>query len=189
MKASRILLLKEIYEYELKNNTPLSIPLRSDGTVIENYQELIADIRFLKNNGYIIEPLTSCGAYHLSLTEKGESFLDNGCTDTPATSQPVFNFSGANISNSVVGTGISGNEMAFSYNSSLSELKELISTKDNIDQEQLQDLLSALQSIEQSDEPVSKCFLARFSDLLKKHTDLIVPLGTALVRTFMGSSQ
>lgn len=186
MKESRIQLLKKTYEYEKNNNTPLSISTQNNDTTT-NFQELETDIRFLIDNGYLTQPLKSIGVYHLSLTEKGETFVENGCTNVPSQGQSTFNINGGNFNNSFVGAGISGINMTFNSNPSLSELKELISSKPAIDQELLQELLAVLHSIDQSSQPVNKGFLSKFSDTIKKHTDLITPLGTALLNIFMRS--
>ena len=71
---------------------------------------------------------------------------------------------------------------------SLSELQNLIQTKPLADQEKLDELLTLLQSLEKSKEPVPRNFFAKVSDLIKKHTDLIVPIGNILVNIFFGTN-
>lgn len=178
MKQSQLNLLKRIYNFERSNTEPFSI----------NCSEVSRfDISALERNEYLVQPLHSIGAYHLSLTEKGESFVENGCSpSSPESVSNNFNFSGATFTNSVVGSGISGTNYTFNAGLNFSELKELIDSKPTIDQDQLNELLTVLQSIQQSDHPVNKGILIQFSNLLNKYSDLIVPVGKILIGIFTG---
>lgn len=174
MKQSQLNLLQKIYDFEQNNTEPFSIPC-SD---VSKY-----DIDFLKREGYIVEPFKAMGAYHLSLTEKGESHLLNGHqVSSEATTN--FNFNGVTFTNSIVGTNISGTNYTQNTGASFSELKELIAQKDLADQEQLNQLFALLKSVEQTNQPVKKGVLIQFSNLLNKYSDLIVPVGKILIGIF-----
>ena len=97
-----------------------------------------------------------------------------------------INLSGAQFSNTVIGSTITGSEVTINAGASLTELKELIAQKSAEDQLQLQELLRELEQLQQLNQPVQRRWLARFSDALQKHTDLIAPLATALLQHFLG---
>lgn len=182
MNQSMQLLLKKIHDFQKNGSTPFSISVNE----VSPY-----DISYLIDSGYITQTFSSIGAYHLSITETGRSFVENGYTASSASPQinNSFNFNGNSFSNSVVGSDIS--DISYTSNTGVpfAELKELIHSKPAIDQEQLAELLSILQEIDQSDQPVNKGILIRFSDLLNKYSDLIVPVGRVLIDIFTGNGQ
>lgn len=179
MKQSRINLLQQIYDHEKVNSSPLSIP----ADTVNRF-----DISYLETEGYIVQPLKSVKTYHLSLTEKGESFVVNGfLPSTPVTSNTSFNFSNTTFENSVVGTNVSNVNYTLNTGAAFSELQNLIESKQECDREQLNQLVSVLQSVEQSSQPVKKGILVQFSDLLNKYSDLIVPVGKILIGIFSSS--
>lgn len=175
MNPSRKQLLQQIYDFQQNNSCPLSISAQD----VSKF-----DISYLKDNGYICIPFSSIGAYHLSLTEKGESFVENGFTMPHPSTPATFNFSGATLTNSVVGANVSDINYSINTEAAFSELKELILSKQEADQEQLQNLISTLETIKQSNQPVKKGILIQFSNLLNKYSDLIVPVGKILIGIF-----
>lgn len=173
-----------IYDYDRKEGNALQITATGNEIGYDS-STLRNDVNYLKSNGYIIEPMAISHSYVLTLTEKGERFVENGF-QLPSENQPAnFNFSNANLTNAVIGNNVSGNEFAFNSNS-FPELCSLIKEKPAIDQQELQELLSALDILKDSEEPISQGFFARFSELIKKHTDLIVPIGKSLVEILFG---
>ena len=99
----------------------------------------------LESEGYIVQPLNGIGAYHLSLTEKGETFVTNGfIPETTASSNATFNFNNTTFENSVVGSGMCGNQLTFHNNPSLAELETLIQSKPVDDQTALNAMLEIL---------------------------------------------
>lgn len=81
---------------------------------------------------------------------------------------------------SVNGNSVIGNQqtVVFNIGSNLSDIEKLISNFSQEEQLEAEELLSMLKSIEAATHPVLNAgFLARFSDLLKKHTDLIAAIG------------
>lgn len=176
MKQSRIQLLKQIYEYEQNNSLPLSIPASN----INKF-----DVSALESEGYIVQPLNSIGTYHLSLTEKGETFVTNGfIPETTVPPNATFNFNNATFENSVVGSGISGNQITFHSNPSLTELETLIQSKPVDDRATLNEMLEILREIQNSEKPVEKGRLSRFYEVVKKSSDLVLPISKFLFDIF-----
>lgn len=182
MNQSAKQLLQKIYAFQQNNSEPFDIPVND----VSKF-----DISYLINNGYITESFSSMGAYHLSLTEKGQFYVENGFS-MPSSSNQInnsFNFNGNTFSNSVVGADVNNVNYSFSAGVPFNELKELIASKPAVDQQQLNELLSVLQEIDKSNQPVNKGILVRFSNLLQKYSDLIVPVGKILIRIFAGGGQ
>lgn len=154
MKQSRTQLLRQIYEYEQNNSSSLGISASS----VNKF-----DLSALESEGYILQPIKGIGAYHLSLTEKGETFVTNGfIPETTAAPNSTFNFNNSTFENSVVGSGISGNQFTFHSSPSLTELEALIQSKPVDDQVTLNEMLEILRKIQNSEKPIEKGRLSRF---------------------------
>lgn len=169
------LVTKQIYEHEQSNPSPFSVPASNINTF---------DISALEAEGYLIQPFNSIGAYHLSLTEKGECFVLNGFVPDAALPNSTFNFNNTTFENSVVGSGISGNQLTFNANSPLAELESLILSKSANDQIELKEMLAILRDIQSSEKPVDKGRLSRFYEVVKKSSDLALPIGKFLFDVF-----
>lgn len=194
MKQSRIDLVREIYAQNESNGEPLLVDPYADDVPPDDCLTVQSDIDYLLYYGYIAEDeCSTVSVYCLWLTEKGISFVKNGCEDIQVGLHGVqqssvmnINLSGAQFSNTVIGSTITGSEVTINAGASLTELKELIAQKSAEDQLQLQELLRELEQLQQLNQPVQRGWLARFSDALQKHTDLIAPLATALLQHFLG---
>ena len=178
MKPSRDELLKRIYEYDQAYGGPLEIPFRDDqtGEFIPELPTLKTDVDYLMQNGYLYEPLSLTMRYILSLTEKGEAYVENNfqrLAQQPAS----FDFRGATINNAVIGNTVAENQISFSSSTALAELEAMIQKQPPADQQLLQELLSVLREIERSGEPVEKGKLARFYEVVKKSSELLLPIG------------
>ena len=173
MKQSQLTILQKLYDSEQNSSTPLSFP----SSEVSKH-----DISFLKREGYIVEPFTSLGAYHLSLTEKGELFVKNGY-QTPTTAIN-FNFNNSQINNSVVGNNASGNQFTMESYRPLKEIESIINSKPSEEQSQLNEMLEILREIQCSKNPVDKGRLSRFYEFVKKGTDLFLPVSEFLVDIF-----
>lgn len=189
MKQSRIDLLQQIYDHDQIEGGFLQI--NTDGSdIMCDALTLDNDVSYLERNGYIIDELDILHSYCLSLTEKGERFVENGFRSPQATQQSSsFNFAGATINNAVIGNDATNNSFAMNVGASIADLKELIGNKPVEDQEDLQEMLHELERLQNSDEPIQRNLLTRFSDLIKKHTDLIVPIGQTLIGLCAGTGQ
>lgn len=176
MKQSRIQLLKQIYEHEQSNASPLSISASN----INKF-----DVSALESEGYIVQPLKSVGVYHLSLTEKGEYFVANGFVPgASAPSNTTFSFSNTTFENTIVGSGITGNQIVSNTGSSLTELEALIRSKPVDDQVTLNEMLEILREIQNSEKPIEKGRLSRFYEVVKKSSDLVLPISKFLFDVF-----
>lgn len=194
MKQSRIDLMRKIYAQNESHGEPLLVDPYADDISPDDCLVVQGDIDYLLRYDYIAEDeCSTVSVYCLWLTGKGISFVKNGCEDIQVglhgvQQSPVMNInlSGAQFSNTVIGSTITGSEVTINAGASLTELKELIAQKSAEDQLQLQELLRELEQLQQLNQPVQRGWLARFSDALQKHTDLIAPLATALLQHFLG---
>ena len=185
MRESRKRLLQLIYSHEQKNSDLLQFDVDDPPEGIDPLA-VESDVSFLEDHNYIVEPISVIGSYCLRLTEKGERFVESGFeypSYNPAVSS--FNLSGVEINNAIIGNNLSDNTISVNSVSSISELEKMILSKPSEDQELLKELLNLLKSIDNSEEPVEKNIFSRFSDILKKHADLIVPI-VNIVAGFFG---
>ncbi|WP_303189225.1 hypothetical protein [Fusobacterium ulcerans] len=85
------------------------------------------------------------------------------------------------------GNAIIGNQTNATMNigSSIEDLKKLISNKSTEDQEELNKLVKLLETITDNNMPLSKGTLAKFSDILAKHQDIVIAVGGFLTTFFM----
>lgn len=84
MKQSREDLIKKIYEHSQTSSEPFNIRLRDENDdFIPNCNELIADIEWLDDNGYISQPISVTMQFFLVLTDKGEQYVRSLTEKTP----------------------------------------------------------------------------------------------------------
>lgn len=186
MKESRKRLLKMVYDHDQSFGGPLQ--LYADGSNSGFHPSVLRDdVLYLINSGYVEKATPALNSYCISITEKGEQFVENGFNPPYKTFQQTsFNFEGASIQNAVIGNNTTGNEFSVNYSNSISELQSIIQTKSVEDQQLLKELLTAIQSIKDSDESISRSRFAKFGNILKKYADLIAPVGTAIVNALLG---
>ena len=189
MKASRDDLLKRIYEYDQDVGGPLQIPFKDEqtGEYRADLSTLRADVNHLEQIGYVFEPISLAMCYNLSLTEKGEEYVENHFQRSPQHA-PSFNFAGATINNAVIGNDVSGNTISFSSSAALAELEALIQNRPPEDQALLKELLAVLREIQSPDKPVEKGKLSRFYEVVKKGSDLLLPRDTFPTVTLSGGT-
>lgn len=194
MKESRKQLLQMIYDYDQTKGGPLQIMADGSDTGFDSLT-LRNDVSYLKNHGYVDEPIPIAMSYVLQLTVKGEQFVENGFPSAVQASTASFNFSGATFTNSTVGkevsnvsnvinNEVSGNTFTYNAGASLAELESLIQAKPSEDQAVLNEMLEVLREIQSSEKPVDKGRLARFYEVVKKSSDLLLPLGKFFVDIF-----
>ena len=174
-------LLSRVYNDQKTSTRPSCIELDSAA--------LCYDAEYLTQNGYVTQPSQGAGVLILSITEKGQQFVENGfITPSPVSGSSSFHFNGnTTFTNSVVGAGISGNQFTFHNNSSLAELETLIRSKPTDDQKVLNEMLEILREIHDSEKPVEKGRLSRFYELVKKSSDLVLPISKFLFDIFFGT--
>lgn len=89
---------------------------------------------------------------------------------------------------SVSGTAIIGSQHSASINVGYTadDITKLLANKPASDMPLLVELISLLKEMEAKDEPIKKGALSKFSDLLQKHSDLLVALGGWAVKLMVG---
>lgn len=90
---------------------------------------------------------------------------------------------------SVSGNSIIGNQenVVMNVGNSLDDIKQIISALPSQDQALAQELLEALKSTEEATHPVLvEGALSKFSDLLQKHSDLLIAVGGWAVKLLIG---
>ncbi|ALB46245.1 hypothetical protein [Clostridium beijerinckii] len=153
---------------------PNTIQLTSNSNVLENdwlihnstnRKYFVRSVKPLsKSNqvlGWMAEYLSEV-EYKKSISEKDKSTFSIGAIYGSAI---VGNYNNATINNG--------------YN--LSEIRSLISSKPIEDQEELNKLIDRIEIITEDNQPVSKGTLAKFSDLLAKHSDIAISLGSSIM--------
>lgn len=186
MKESRKYILKLLYDYDQSKGGRMGLASDGKDTGLSALT-LRDDICYLASHDYIIEHEAPMSAYLLSLTPKGEQFVENIFQFSVESTGINFNFGNAQITNAIIGNNASGNTFT-SNGASFPELRTLIEAKPSIDQPDFQELLNILEELKESKEPVPRNLFSRFSNLICKHSDLIGPLGTTLVELFFGIS-
>lgn len=88
----------------------------------------------------------------------------------------------------VTGPAIIGNQQSatLTVGVSIEDVVSLIATKPVEDLPQLCELVAELKKIESEDGPIEKGRFSRFSDLLKKHTDILTAFGGMVVQLLIG---
>lgn len=94
--------------------------------------------------------------------------------------QAIGNISIGNISGSAI---IGNQQYAIIDNSSIQNLKEIISTKTE-DKEILEQLLNRIETIIEDNQPVSKGTFSKFAYIFKKYPDVLNAAGALLIKWF-----
>lgn len=153
---------------------PNTIQLASDSDIIENDWLIHKSTNrryFVKS----IRPLTSCNqtlgwmAEYLSESEYKKSISEND--------KATFSIG------AIYGSAIVGNYNNATINNgyNLNEIRSLISAKPIEDQKELNKLIDRIEIITEDNQPISKGTLAKFSDLLAKHSDIAIALGSSVM--------
>lgn len=84
--------------------------------------------------------------------------------------------------NSIQGSAIVGSQQNATINLgvSLQDLRSLVKDKSDDDQKELNKLINRLEIVTEDNQPITKGFFARFSDLLAKHSDVAIAVGQFL---------
>lgn len=134
------------------------------------------------------------------ISQKGYDFLDGKEAETMPNHTVKFNFNNATFNNSNIGENITQSTVHGStygdnnfidqsvtnnIGAKLDEIEKLIAAKSTADREQLSGLLELLRSVSAQDAPVQKGLLSKFSDCLKKHTDILTAIGNWAVQILL----
>ena len=92
-----------------------------------------------------------------------------------------------NINAPLTGTNLIGAQHGFTLNvdNSIKYIQKVIDDKTE-DKEALQELLNEIKEASESSKPLTKGIFAKFSDLLSKHSDVAIAVGTFFTTLFFG---
>lgn len=141
---------------------------------LQVYDELYHIATDTKYTIYQLKPLSS----NNHLDGYIATYKEDKSTHT-SVSYNIENVSG----NSAIGQNAAVNNFGFNFD----DLIKIISSEIKDDQIS-KELIHELESIKSSEEPIQKGKLAKFSDLIKKHENLVIPLGNFLVKLLLGDS-
>jgi hypothetical protein len=178
MKDSRKKLLQLVYDHDQSVGGVLQIPMDGSGTDLD-LVTLRDDVTTLIRQGYLTQPIRIIRTFCLSLTEKGEEYVENGFS-LPSPSQSSYNFSGATIHNATIGNENTVGSMVYNSTSALSELESAINHQPLENQAALNEMLDILRDLQRTEQPIEKSRLTRFYELVKKSSDLVLPIGKFL---------
>lgn len=183
MRDSRKRLLQLVYDYDQTNGGPVQISADGSDSDCDSYT-LQSDVYYLIRNGYLIEPYSLARTFVLTLTEKGEKFVENGFQEVasiPNTStKNIFNIE--NASNSIIGTQSSAN---LNINTTLQEARERINSSNSDDKEDLQQIIDLLEQIVNNQIPVERGLLAKFGTSIQKNSWITGPIASILLNWLM----
>ena len=171
-KSKQILSLLKPYAL---NNPNVRI---SSEFIAENLQlsinEITSALNYLENIGYLtLVKAIGCKPVVFNVKHQGIYFDE---LEKTSFNNQTFNINSVN--NSAFGNN---GTTIFNNGNTLDEIRSLITNKPKEDQEQLNKLIDSLEIIIENSETVSKGFLSKFSDVLKKHSDIIVAIGPPII--------
>lgn len=147
------------------NDYPNSIQT-VDNTVLKEKDTLVHKTTNEKYTVYELKPLTISG----ELTGYIVGYKENQSNNN------VYNI------NSVSGNSAIGTNAVFNYQSqTIDDLFKLLDKELPFSEEKNQ-LLKTLIDLKSGEKPLEKKTLAKFSDLIKKHENLLIPIGTLIAK-------
>ena len=161
------------------NDYPDTIQL-VEPTDIQNGDWLISDSP--KQRYYVadVKPILVNGSPHDYLVKY---LTERAFSQSSTSHQNTFNIQ------SVTGNAIIGSQTHATFNigGSLKDIESLISSLPPSDREEASKLVSVLKTTEESPHPILvEGALSKFSDLIKKHTDLLTAVGSWAVQLLIG---
>ena len=143
----------------------------------------------IKKNDILIENFSKCRYYIIS-SEPNNFVNQNYGYILKYSLEKEYNLSeNNNKTNNITiqnlyGTAVIGdkNNTTITLNPSIKELKGLIDTKPDEDKEVLNRLLVLLEVIVENNQPIQKGTLAKYSDILAKHSDIIIAIGSFITK-------
>ncbi len=169
-------LLQTIYKHSQSSSAPLQIMSNGYDTD-SNPGTLQNDVRCLKERGLVYEPAPILNSYSLSLTEKGEQFVENGFM-LPSSIPPNTIFNIENATNSVIGTQAT---VTMNINNSIQEAKEKIAASGSSDKEELQQIIYLLERIVNDQMPAEKGVLSKFTSVIQRNSWIASPISSILL--------
>ena len=137
-------------------------------------------LEYLEQKELIDITMKALGYWCFEFTAKGLDYMDNSASNVIQPQTINYNFGDINAS-SIIGNQQSA---VVNVNASIDEIKRLIALTPAEDQKELTEMVEVIQEIEQSDKPVKRNFLSKFSDVLAKHSNIVIALVNTLVQLF-----
>lgn len=177
MKDSRKNLLQLIYNYDQTEGAPLQISADGSDIGYDSYM-LRNDVTYLKENGYITEPISIMRTYTLALTEKGEIFVENDFK--MPSEKPINNvFNIENATNSVIGTQ---SNVTLNINNAIQETKEQIESSDSDDKAELRQIINLLEMVINEQIPAKKGLFSKFTAVIQRNSWIASPITSIFLK-------
>lgn len=91
-----------------------------------------------------------------------------------------------NFNAPISGTNVIGShDFTLNVDNSIKNIQDIINNK-TVDKEALQELLDEIKETSENNTPLTKGIFSKFSDLLAKHSDIAIAIGTFLTTMFFG---
>lgn len=178
-KSKQILSFLKPYALE-HNSLSITADTINENIPSLNINEIKNALNYLRDNDYLKLSKYIGDIYVvMNVTHKGTNFEE--FEPQPIPSSQTFNITSVN--NSAFGNN--GNT-TINNGYSFDEIRSLISSKPIEDQEELNKLVNTVEIITENGETISKGFLSKFSDLLAKHSDIAIALGTGVMNWLTG---
>ncbi|WP_418752233.1 hypothetical protein [Frisingicoccus sp.] len=144
--------------------------------------DLTLIFKSLHQKGYIELKTDITGDFRISLTHSGLSYQE---IETLSKKASIVNNFNAPITNSAIGT--TGN-VNININTSYDEARSIIASRnmEPSDKEIALKLIDYIEILTENNAPLNKGFLAKFSDIISKHSWLLTLTGNALIKYFIG---
>lgn len=125
---------------------------------------------------------TICQLKPLSSNNQLHGYIATYKTDTKTSTNISYNIK------NVSGTSAIGQNAAINnYGISFDDLTKIINLEIK-DKKLSKELVSELIKIKSSNQPIEKGKLSKFSDIIKKHENLVIPIGNFLIKLFFDDS-
>lgn len=168
------------------HTTDNSIPCEATDSIAGiSHNELGLIFHALSNKGLIKMKSYTDGGYRISLTYEGLSYKE---TEVPSSSKTtIVNNFNAPITNSAVANSGS---VSINNGATIQEIKDFIQQQSLSPEEKLKlnEVVTYVEALIESDTPLKKNFLAKFSDILAKHSNIAEMLMKIFIHYFTGLS-
>lgn len=150
-----------------------------------SHNELGLIFRALSNKGLIKMKLYTDGSYRISLTYEGLSYKETEALSSSKTT--IVNNFNAPITNSAVANS---GPVSISNGITVQEIKDFIQQQSLSQEEKLKlnEVVTYVETLIENDTPLKKNFLAKFSDILAKHSNIAEMIMKLLVHYLTGLS-
>lgn len=172
-------ILSFLKPYALKDsNVRLDYKFISDNLPNLTDNQILSSLDYLNDEDYIkLLKFVGGNCCVYSVKHKGLVYDEFEVKSPQAITTQTFNIKTVNSS-------ALGNNGPVTINNgyNLDEIRALISAKPSEDQHELNKLVDTVEIITENSSSVSKGFLSKFSDVLAKHSDIAIALGSGIIK-------